>query len=49
MEIKTNAHKKRLIKMWLWLVFVAIILIGFVSTLLILNYGDRAVITWMVL
>jgi len=46
MEIKTNAHKKRLIKMWLWLVFVAIILIGFVSTLLILNYGDRAGIVY---
>ncbi len=46
MEIKTNPHKIRLIKMWLWLVFVAIILVGFVSTLLILNYGDKAGIVY---
>ena len=46
MEIKVSEAKKRLLEMWLWLVFGAIILIGFVSVIMLINYGDNGVVLY---
>lgn len=47
MEIKTNPRKKRILKIWLWLVFTALLSITFVSTLLILNYGENPAVVYV--
>lgn len=46
MEIKTNRNKKRLIKIWLWLVFAVLILTVFVSLIIILNQGNKQVVVY---
>ncbi|MBE6836478.1 MAG: hypothetical protein E7509_00550 [Ruminococcus sp.] len=46
MEIRTNAHKKRLLKIWLWLVFGAIVVTVFVCVVMLLNHGNQGAVLY---